>query len=148
MMKLAQRTVAFASLTGALLIPVASVAQAQTPSVVHATSQVASTLTTTMPVVRRHFTSPVLATQIPNLKVTPNLSTRWQQIGPRDIQAVAVSSPRSAMSYAISLPSTLQCAATCSVTASHVVQTSVNVNLTWETQLLAELNYLPVSFTP
>jgi peptidoglycan hydrolase-like protein with peptidoglycan-binding domain len=52
------------------------------------------------------------------------------------------------MSYAISLPSTLQCAATCSVTASHVVQTSVNVNLTWETQLLAELNYLPVSFTP
>lgn len=150
MAKLLQRTVIVATLAVSTLVPLASnaQAQAQTPLVVRATSQVAANVTSTMPLVRLHFTSAVSATKLPTLKLTPTLATRWQQIGASDVQAIAVGVPTPAVSYAISLPTSLQCGATCTVIATHVVQTDVNVNVTWEEQLLAELNYLPVSFSP
>src|ERR1019366_3538239 len=148
MAKLLQRTVIVATLAGSTLVPLASNAQAQTPLVVRATSQVAANVTSTMPLVRLHFTSAVSATKLPTLKLTPALATRWQQISASEVQAIAVGVPTPAVSYAISLPTSLQCGATCTVIATHVIQTDVNINVTWEEQLLAELNYLPVSFSP
>ena len=148
MVKVLQRTVIVATLAGSMLVPLAAKAQAQALLLVHATSQVTANVTSTMPLVRLHFTSPLGATKLPPLKLTPALTTRWQQISARDVQAVAVGVPTPAVSYAIVLPTSLRCASTCTVTATHVVQTTVDVNLMWEEQLLAELNYLPVSFSP
>ncbi len=135
-------------LASSLLLPLSSAAQAQTSLVVNVTGQVTSHVTASMPLVRLHFTQAVSATRLPALQLNPALRTRWQQISPDEVQAVALAAPTAAVSYAISLPATLRCALTCTVTASHVVQTAVNVNVSWEDQLLAELDYLPVSFTP
>jgi hypothetical protein len=148
MRRVLHRTVIVATLAGSMLVPLAARAQAQALLLVRATSQVAANVTSTMPLVRLHFTSPLSATKLPTLKVTPSLMTRWQQISASDVQAVAVGVPTPAVSYAIALPTSLRCTSTCTVTATHVVQTTVDVNLTWEEQLLAELNYLPVSFSP
>ena len=148
MRNLMGRAAVIAVVAGSLLVPVATNAQAQALLLVRATSQLSPSVSSTMPLLRLHFTSPISATQLPALKLTPALLTKWQQIGPRDVQAVAVSAPAAALSYTIALPTSLQCAVTCTVKSAHVVQTAVNVNVTWEEQLLAELNYLPVSFTP
>jgi hypothetical protein len=148
MRKTFRRVVVVATVAGSLLLPTASVAQAQSSLVVGVTSQVAAAVTSTMPLLRLHLTSPLKVTQLPVLKVSPALVTRWQQIGPRDVQAVAVGTPTTSLSYAIALPTKLRCAAVCTVASSQLVQTAINVNVTWEDQLLAELNYLPVSFTP
>lgn len=137
-----------AALAGSVVVPVTASAQAQSSLLVRATSQISPRLTSNMPLLRLHFTGPISATKLPALKLNPSLSTRWQQIGPRDVQAVALAAPAAALSYAITLPTSLRCGATCTVTSAHVVQTAVNVNVTWEDQLLAELNYLPVSFSP
>jgi lipoprotein-anchoring transpeptidase ErfK/SrfK len=142
------RAAVVATLAGSLVVPAATNAQAQASLLIRATSQVSPSLSATMPRLRLHFTSPISAVELPALKLTPALRTRWQQIGPRDVQAVAIAAPAAALSYAITLPTSLRCAATCTVTSAHVVQTAVNVNVTWEEQLLAALNYLPVSFTP
>ena len=148
MKRMLGRSVAVAVMASAMVAPVATNAQAQTSMLVRATSQVSPTISATMPLLRLHFTSPLVASQLPTLKLSPALATRWQQIGPRDVQAVAVSPPASALSYAITLPTSLQCATTCHIASARVVQTAVNVNPTWEEQLLAQLNYLPVAFTP
>ncbi|MBW4029629.1 MAG: L,D-transpeptidase [Acidobacteria bacterium] len=146
--RLARSVVAVVGLTGGLMVPGALSANAQSPLVVRATSQVSARVTTTMPLLRLHFTSPLSATRLPSLTLTPSLATKWQQIGPRDVQAVAVAAPAPTLSYAITLPTSLRCTATCTVTSSHVVQTAVAVNILWEEQLLAQLNYLPVAFSP
>ena len=146
--KMFRRALIVATMASSILAPLGSSAQAQTALVVHATSQVAANISSTMPLVRLHFSAPVSATKLPTLRFSPALSTRWQQISASDVQAVAVGAPAKAVSYAITLPTSLQCGTTCIVTASRVVQTSNGVNVTWEDQLLAELNYLPVSFSP
>lgn len=148
MTRLIHRATAVAALAGALMVPTTVSAHAQASLTVRATSQVASRVTTTMPLLRLHFTSPVSATRLPSLELSPALHTRWQQIGPRDVQAVAVATPEPTVSYTITLPTSLRCATTCSVASSRVVQTAVSINILWEEQLLAELNYLPVSFSP
>ena len=148
MARFMQRAVAVAGLTGALMVPASANAHAQASLTVRATSQVSARVTATMPLLRLHFTSALSATKLPALQLIPALPTKWQQIGPRDVQAVAVATPAAALSYAITLPTSLRCATTCIVTSSHVVQTAAAVNLLWEDQLLAQLNYLPVSFFP
>ena len=148
MRNVARRAVIVASLAATLLVPVASVAQAQSALLVRATSQISARITATMPLLRLHFSAAVDAARLPTLKLTPSLATRWQQIGPRDVQAVAIGTPLPALSYAITLPMTLRCDTTCRVIDTRIVQTAVGINETWVDQLLAELNYLPVSFTP
>lgn len=148
MKKVLGRASAVLAVAGALLVPSASGAATPTTLLVHATSQVAPSVSVTMPLLRLHFTSSVSASKLPALELTPALATRWQQIGPRDVQAVSLSTPTAALSYAITLPTSLQCASRCTVIATHVVRTAVAINVRWEEQLLAQLNYLPVAFTP
>jgi hypothetical protein len=148
MRKFSARTLIVATLVGLTWVPVAATAQARTPAIVRDTGQVAANVSTSMPLLRLHFTSAVEASKLPGLKVTPALATKWEQISPVDVQAVAVGHTASALAYSIALPTSFHCAVTCTVASSHIVQTVVDVNITWEEQLLAELNYLPVSFSP
>jgi hypothetical protein len=137
-------TVAVA-LLGATLIPAVNAPATSTFAV---KSMVPASLSTNLPLVRLHFGSPTLAQSLPALQVRPMLKTKWQQISPRDVQAVVTSSLRPSVVYTISTPTEMTCANGCSFTKVHALQAWVTTNLTWETQLLAELNYLPVSFTP
>ena len=141
--------VAILALSGLLLTSglLTSPATAAVAARVSASAQVASTITTVMPLLRIHFTTTIAAVQLPPLHLQPALATKWQQIGPRDVQAVALDAPAPAVSYAIDVPTLLSCASTCRVLRTHTVTTTVNVNVTWEAQLLAELNYLPVRFS-
>jgi hypothetical protein len=111
-------------------------------------SQVPVFLSTDLPLVRLHFNAPTSVARLPQLVVTPTLQTRWQQIGPRDVQAVVTSGLKPAVVYRIATPTQMNCSTSCvfSKIRSHTAWVSTNV--TWEEQLLAELNYLPVSFVP
>ncbi len=103
-------------------------------------------LTSSLPLLRLHFSSPTKATKLPQLVTNPALSTKWQQIGPNDVQAVVKGTLHPAINYRISLPTRMSCTPTCSFTSVATRVASVATNVTWEEQLLAELNYLPVSF--
>jgi peptidoglycan hydrolase-like protein with peptidoglycan-binding domain len=122
-------------------------AQGVTTTVVRASSQVALRVTKNMPVLRLTFSSPESASSLPTLVTTPEVPTRWISVGPREVEAVALQSPAAAVSYHINVPSTLACSTTCSVQTTRVVSTQLTLNNTWTAQLLAELNYLPVSFS-
>ena len=141
-------TVAAATFATVALTPSASASPVQTGTFVTATSEVSTTLVPSMPLLRLHFNHVVSVAMLPSLHVSPALATKWEQIGARSVQAVPVAAATPSVSYAISLPTGYKCLATCRVVAEHLVTTSVNVNTTWEEQLLAQLNYLPVSFTP
>ena len=112
------------------------------------TSTVNPSMSSLMPVVRLHFSAPVRATQLPNLTVQPALATSWQQIGPRDVQAVIAGALKPLIRYTIEDPTALRCTTRCTFTRVRAVATSVTTNVTWEEQLLATLHYLPVAFTP
>ncbi|HEV3267206.1 MAG TPA: L,D-transpeptidase family protein [Acidimicrobiales bacterium] len=107
-----------------------------------------STLTANLPVLRLHFNVPTKASILPPLVIRPALATQWQQIGPDDVQAVATSTLRPSTAYTFNTPTQLRCAKTCAFVALRPRVASVSTNLTWEAQLLAELNYLPLTFTP
>src|ERR1019366_5882328 len=108
---------------------------------------VPSTLAANLPVLRLHFSVPTKARKLPALVIRPALATQWQQIGPRDVQAVATSSLHPSTTYTFNTPTLMRCAKTCAFTATRPRVASVSTNLTWEAQLLAELNYLPLTFT-
>ena len=105
-------------------------------------------LAANLPVLRLHFTVPTKIKALPPLVVRPALSTRWQQIGPNDVQAVATSALHPSTTYTFSTPTQMRCAKSCTFMALRPRVASVSTNLTWEAQLLAELNYLPLTFTP
>ncbi|MHB8380547.1 MAG: L,D-transpeptidase family protein [Acidimicrobiales bacterium] len=132
-------------LVGSTLLPSLSASGA---TLTRVESTLPSTLTAALPVLRLHFTVPTKARALPRLVVHPALVTRWQQIGPNDVQAVAVSALHPSTTYTFSTPTQLRCAKTCSFLALRPRVASVSTNLTWEAQLLAELNYLPLTFTP
>lgn len=130
---------------GSALVPVLS-ASGATISRVAAT--LPSTLTANLPVLRLHFTAPTKARALPPLVIHPALATQWQQIGPNDVQAVATSTLRPSTTYTFNTPTQMRCTKTCAFLALRPRVASVSTNLTWEAQLLAELNYLPLTFTP
>jgi peptidoglycan hydrolase-like protein with peptidoglycan-binding domain len=127
-----------------LLAPVSAGAA----SAVRVTSTVTTSMTTTMPVLRLSFSAPIRASDLPALTTKPTLATRWQQIGPREVQAVVQGKLTPSTSYAFRVPSTMKCATRCTFTSTHLLSSSVASGAAWEVQLLAQLNYLPVTFTP
>jgi hypothetical protein len=144
-----RRLLAAAALTiavlGATLVP-AVASSASTSYVVTSTMPVS--LSTSLPLLRLHFSAPASAKSLPTLRTSPALTVRWQQIGARDVQAIVVSKLAPAVAYTIITPTRMRCASRCSFTAVAARVASVATSLTWEAQLLAELNYLPLSFTP
>ena len=105
------------------------------------------TFQTGLPLVRLHFTAPVNAKQLPPLETRPALRTTWEQIGPNDVQAVTAQTLAPLATYVVVIPRALTCSARCHFAALQARSVTVSSNLSWEDQLLAELNYLPVSFT-
>ncbi|MFZ1063316.1 MAG: L,D-transpeptidase family protein [Acidimicrobiales bacterium] len=127
------------------LVP-ASNAGATSP--IRVSSDVAPTLSSTMPIVRLHFSAVVNASQLPHLVIRPALSTKWQQIGPRAVQAVATSRLKPQTRYVIETPATMLCSSACHFETVRSLSTNIATNVAWEEQLLAETGYLPLSFTP
>jgi hypothetical protein len=139
-----------ATLVGSALV-IASVlptSTAQAVSVLKVTSTLASTISATMPVLRLTFSAPVKASRLPRLAVRPAVTTVWQQIGPNAVQAVVTGKLQPLARYVVGVPGGVRCASTCTFLAVHAHATAVSANPLWEQQLLAELNYLPVTFTP
>ncbi len=101
-----------------------------------------------MPIVRLHFDARINATDLPRLTLRPSLKTAWQQIGPREVQAVATSRLRPQVRYTIETPTTMLCTSTCRFVGFRAFTTNVTTNVAWEEQLLAQTGYLPLSFTP
>ncbi len=107
-----------------------------------------STLSDNLPLVRLHFPTPTKAKSLPPLLTRPLIATKWEQISPNDVQAVATVALSPSTDYTISAPTRMSCTPTCAFTTLRPRVASVATNLTWEAQLLAELNYLPLTFTP
>ena len=112
-----------------------------------ARASVTGAMSASMPLVRLAFSTPIAASKLPPLSVHPALATSWQQIGPREVQAVAAQAI-APLHYVIDVPTTLTCATRCRVLGVAAHDASANVDVAWEDQLLATLGYLPVTFTP
>ncbi|MGA7833651.1 MAG: L,D-transpeptidase family protein [Acidimicrobiales bacterium] len=132
-------------LAGATLVPSLDASGATTYRV---SATLSTSLSANLPLLRLHFSVPTRAKSLPPLETTPALATKWQQIGPNDVQAVALSPLRPLTTYHFRTPTGVSCLRTCSFTTYRTDVVSVTTNLTWEAQLLAELNYLPLTFTP
>ena len=115
-------------------------------SLVKVIATLPASLSSTLPLVRLHFNQNVSATSLPALAIHPALHTAWEQIGPREVQAVALSTLVPSVRYRIAAPTELRCSARCSFSATQSRLASVATNVTWEDQLLAELHYLPLTF--
>ena len=107
-----------------------------------------STLSSQLPLLRLHFSIATKVKGLPALRTSPRLTTTWQQISAHDVQAVVTGSLAPAVVYTIDLPTRMVCTSSCHFTVVRPRLASVASSTVWEEQLLAELNYLPVSFTP
>lgn len=132
-------------LVGSTLVPSLSASGA---TLIRVAATLPSTLTANLPVLRLHFTVPTKVRALPPLVIHPALATQWQQIGPNDVQAVAIGTLHPSTTYTFNTPTQMRCSKTCAFLALRPRVASVSTNLTWEAQLLAELNYLPLTFTP
>ena len=107
-----------------------------------------SSLSNQLPLLRLHFSAATKVKNLPALRTSPHLATSWQQISAHDVQAVVTGSLAPATVYTIELPTRMVCTSSCLFTAVRPRLASVASSTIWEEQLLAELSYLPVSFTP
>jgi L,D-transpeptidase catalytic domain/Putative peptidoglycan binding domain len=129
------------------LVGLSGVAGAST-NALRVRASVTGAISATMPLVRLAFSSDVSASQMPRLAVQPALATTWQQIGPREVQAVVTGTLSPLAHYVIDVPTRVSCSTRCQVLASTPRSASAIASVTWEDQLLATLHYLPLSFTP
>lgn len=124
------------------------------PSVVGASGalaikdQVAFSVSRSLPLLRITSSAPISAQHLPVITTKPALKTSWQQIGPNRVQAVVTSQVTPGTQYQVSVPQSISCSSSCTFTGMKTVSLGAPVNYYWESQLLAELGYLPVSFTP
>jgi peptidoglycan hydrolase-like protein with peptidoglycan-binding domain len=107
-----------------------------------------SSLSNQLPLLRLHFSAATTVKSLPALRTSPHVATAWQQISAHDVQAVVTGSLEPAAVYTIDLPTRMVCTSSCHFTVVRPRLASVASSTVWEEQLLAELNYLPVSFTP
>jgi peptidoglycan hydrolase-like protein with peptidoglycan-binding domain len=112
------------------------------------TSNLPTSLSSQLPLLRLHFSGATKVKDLPVLRTRPFLATAWQQISTHEVQAVVTGSLQPAAVYTIELPTRMTCTTVCRFTATRPRLASVASSTTWEEQLLAELDYLPVSFSP
>jgi hypothetical protein len=115
---------------------------------VNVRAQVAHIVTGSLPIVRLTFSQPETANHLPALTMSPALATVWQQIAPNEVQAVATAPVSTTSGYQITVPVQLRCATTCIATSTTSMTTQFATSVLWQEQLLAQLGYLPVTFTP
>jgi len=117
------------------------------PTMVSARAQVTHVVEADLPLVRLTFSTPEAASRLAPLRLSPLLATTWQQIAPNEVQAVATATPSATTGYAITVPTKLRCNSACVVAQSTTVNTQFATSVTWQEQLLAQLGFLPVTFT-
>lgn len=120
---------------------------AQAASVIRITSTSTTSITQAMPFLRLRFTSRVRVASLPRLVTSPSLATSWQQIGSHDVQAVVSGTLSPSIQYVVEVPSAMSCSTRCTFTQFHSISTLASADVRWEDQLLAELHYLPLTFT-
>ena len=135
------------ALSTSLVGLVTSSAEASASATIATRASVTGAVSASMPLVRLSFATHVSASKLPPLSVHPALSTSWQQIGPREVQAVATGAV-SPQNYVIDVPTSLSCATRCRIVSVSPHNASSSVDLAWADQLLATLHYLPVNFAP
>jgi lipoprotein-anchoring transpeptidase ErfK/SrfK len=123
-----------------------AVGEANATAPIRVSASLPASLSASLPLVRLHFSAPVDASALPALRVTPALATKWEQIGPRDVQAVALGALSPTAHYRFATPVSLTCATRCTFVALRPHVASVATNVAWEDQLLAQLRYLPLTF--
>ena len=121
---------------------------ATTSSLVSVRAEVATAVTASMPVVRLTLASPLNVSALPPLSVTPALATRWVQVAPNQVEALPIGAVSSTSGYAVHVPTAFRCTTTCVAVTPKVATTAFSYSTRWVEQLLAELDYLPVTFTP
>ncbi len=142
-------SLALAGASGGLGAALASPARAASvTNVTRVRVTLPASLSSRLPLLRLTFSAPTRATSLPPLVTRPALATKWEQISKDAVQAVATGSLAPATSYTLDAPGAVRCGATCDFEDLHPLVASVATNLTWEAQLLAELHYLPLTFTP
>ena len=129
------------------MIPSVSAGAASTASPVKVASILSSSITTSIPFARLTFSRPVKMAALPTLVTKPALTSTWQQIGPNEVQAVVTGPLQPSTKYTVEVPSTMKCAKSCTFTTERARSATTNNNFAWEQQLLAELHYLPATFT-
>jgi peptidoglycan hydrolase-like protein with peptidoglycan-binding domain len=137
-----------ATILGATLIPTLPASATAPIRSFAITSNLPTSLSNQLPLLRLHFSTATKVKRLPELQTRPFIATKWQQISDNEVQAVVTGSLQPAAIYTIDLPTRMSCSATCRFTAVRARTASVASSTVWEEQLLAELNYLPVSFTP
>lgn len=135
------------ALTGAALVPALGASATSAADSYVITSNLPTSLSNQLPLLRLHFSAATKAKNLPALQTRPRVATKWQQISKHEVQAVVTGSLEPAATYTIEMPTRMTCAPRCRFTAVRPRLASVASSTTWEEQLLAELNYLPVSFT-
>ncbi len=133
------------ALTSATLVVSAS---ATTTSLISVRAEVATTVTASMPVVRLTLTTPVAVSALPPLVLTPALATRWVQVASNKVEALPIGRLSATSGYTVQVPTAYRCATTCVAITPKVSTTTFSFSTRWVEQLLAELEYLPVTFTP
>ena len=135
------------AISGATLIPTLDASATSVVRSFDITSNLPTSLSKQLPLVRLHFSAATKVKNLPELQTRPYVATRWEQISAHDVQAVVTGSLMPAAIYTIDLPTHMTCALTCRFSAVRPRTASVASSMTWEEQLLAELNYLPVTFS-
>ncbi len=146
MARVARGFVVVAALAALALAPTGAGASA--PRLASAQATVPSALSNRLPLERLVFSHPVAATALPPLVLSPALPTAWRQVAPNAVQAVATEVLAPGVTYRIPAPTGISCTARCVFTGVRDTSVAVATDVVWEDQLLAQLGYLPVTFTP
>jgi lipoprotein-anchoring transpeptidase ErfK/SrfK len=143
-----RRSTAVGAILAIVAVSMVPALGASATTALRVTSSVPSALSSALPLARLHFSHTINASHLPPLVTSPQVATRWEQIGAQDVEALAVGHLIPSMRIALRLPTQVRCAAQCTFAALRTHVATVGSSLTLEDQLLAELHYLPVAFTP
>jgi peptidoglycan hydrolase-like protein with peptidoglycan-binding domain len=132
----------------ALPVTLAPSVGATTLTLYKVTPTTPAVLAPNLPLLRLYFNAPTRASELPPLVTNPVLSSRWEQIGPNEVQAITKNTLKPSTTYTLSAPTSMRCSSSCSFGGVQQIAASESTSLTWEAQLLAELHYLPLTFTP
>jgi peptidoglycan hydrolase-like protein with peptidoglycan-binding domain len=129
------------------MIPSLNASAANASRTIKVASTLTSSITPSMPIARLIFSRPVKLANLPTLLTKPALTTVWQQIAPNEVEAMVTGKIQPSTTYAVRVPSAMNCASSCRFTTQRVRSAVSPDNFAWVQQMLAELNYLPATFT-
>lgn len=137
-----------AATAATILATVLAIPAGAQPTALTATAAFPSALSDSVALVRLTFDGPVTAADLPLVRSSPVLPISWEQTGPDTVEAVTTTMVTPDVDYRLSVPTSVSCETTCVTVQRKFKVLSGAASQTWLLELLARLNYLPVSFTP